>query len=303
MLDKLERSSIMFNMNKLDNKKRAQILHMLVEGNSLRSAARMADVSRNTVDKLLRDVGEACMEYQDEHLRNLPCKRIQCDEIWSFVYSKDKNVPQEKKGVFGYGDVWTWVAIDADTKLVPCWHVGPRNGRAARDFIDDLADRLASRVQLTTDGHKPYLEAIERAFGNDIDYARLIKIYGENPNPEKRYSPAQFVEAKCAAVTGNPNRDYISTSHIERQNLTMRMSMRRFTRLTNAFSKKLENHMYAISLHYMYYNFGRIHKSLRVTPAMEAGISDHVWSLEEIAGLVKDEESKKRGPYKKRISK
>ena len=289
-------------MNKLNIKKRAQILHLLVEGNSLRATARIADVSRNTVDKLLHDIGIACLAYQDEHLRNLPCKHVECDEIWSFVYSKDKNVPEDKKDQFGYGDVWTWVAIDAETKLVPCWHVGSRTLKAAKTFISDLADRLSNRVQLTTDGHRPYLEAIESAFGNDIDYARLIKIYGEHTHPEKRYSPSKFVEARCASVTGNPNKDHISTSFIERQNLTMRMSMRRFTRLTNAFSKKVENHMYAISLHYMYYNFGRIHNSLRVSPAMEAGVTDHLWTLEEIAGLVKDEPAKKRGSYKKRIS-
>lgn len=286
-------------MNRLSLVQRAKILHMLVEGNSLRSVARMADVSRNTVDKLLCEVGAACLEYQDRHLRNLPCKRVQCDEIWSFVYAKDKNVPEDKHGEFGYGDVWTWVAIDADTKLVPCWLVGPRNGAAAKTFINDLASRLANRVQLTTDGHKPYLEAVERAFGNDIDYGMLVKIYGEAPKREKRYSPPRFVHAVGSKVTGNPDEKHLSTSFVERQNLTMRMSMRRFTRLTNAFSKKLENHMHALSLHYMYYNFGRIHKSLRVTPAMEAGISNHVWSLEEIAALVPEEAPKKRGPYKK----
>jgi IS1 family transposase len=264
-------------MNQLPIEKRAQILHMLVEGNSLRSTARMADVSRNTVDKLLRDVGSACQAFQDETLRNLPCKRVQCDEIWSFVYAKEKNVPKEKLGEFGYGDVWTWVAICADTKLVPCWHVGPRNSIAAEAFISDLADRLANRVQLTTDGHKPYLQAVEDAFGSAIDYAQLIKIYGNDQVQEKRYSPSRFVEARCAAVTGNPDPDHVSTSYVERQNLT--------TRLTNGFSKKLENHMHAISLHYMYYNFGRIHKSLRVTPAMEAGVTDHLWTLEEIAAL------------------
>ena len=188
------------------------------------------------------------------------------------------------------------------SKLVPCWHVGPRNSKAAKVFFDGLADRLAKRVQLATDGHHPYLEAVEHAFSNDIDYARLIKIYGEDPSKERRYSPSRFVEAKCSTVTGNPDKSQISTSIVERQNLTMRMSMRRFTRLTNAFSKKVENHMYAISLHYMYYNFGRIHQSLRVTPAMESGVTDHVWSLEEIAGLVKDQLPKKRGPYKERIS-
>lgn len=287
-------------MKRLSDKQRAQILHMLVEGNSLRATARMADVSRNTVDKLLCDVGAACQEYQDKHLRNLPCKRVQCDEIWSFVYAKDKNVPEDKQDEFGFGDVWTWVAIDADTKLVPCWHVGTRNGEAAKMFIDDLASRLANRVQLTTDGHKPYLEAIENAFGNDIDYGRLVKIYGEAPKREKRYSPPNFVHATTSKVTGNPVEKDISTSYVERQNLTMRMNMRRFTRLTNGFSKKVENHMHAISLHYMYYNFARIHQSLKVTPAMEAGVSDHVWSLEEIAALAPIEAPKKRGPYKQR---
>ena len=277
---------------------------MLVEGNSLRAMARIADVSRNTVDKLLRDVGMACLAYQDNNLKNLPCKRIQCDEIWSFVYSKDKNVPAGKKGQFGYGDVWTWVAIDADTKLVPCWHIGQRNSKAARTFIDDLAGRLKNRVQLTTDGHKAYLTAIERSFGAGIDYAMLVKIYGDTPGnkQEQRYSSGQCCGTITGAVSGNPRENHMSTSFVERQNLTMRMSMRRFTRLTNAFSKKIENHMLAISLHYMYYNFGRIHQSLRVTPAMEAGITGHVWSLEEIAGLVRDEEPKKRAPYKKRIS-
>lgn len=294
----------MFSMNKMDIKKRAQILHMLVEGNSLRSAARMADCSLNTVTKLLVDVGTACAEYQDEHFRNLICKRLQCDEIWSFCHAKQKNVPADKKHVFGYGDVWTWVAVDADTKLVPCWHIGSKGGASAKVFIDDLSTRLANRVQLTTDGHKAYLSAVERSFGNGIDYAMLVKLYGDTPgnNQEQRYSSGECCGTIKGAVCGNPDEKHISTSFIERQNLTMRMSMRRFTRLTNAFSKKVDNHMCAISLHYMYYNFGRIHKSLRVTPAMEAGITDHIWSLEEIAGLVKDKAPKKRGHYKKRIS-
>ena len=291
-------------MNKLSSKARAQILHMLVEGNSLRATARMADVSRNTVDKLLRDAGEACLDYQDRVLRNLPCKRIQCDEIWSFVYAKQKNVEGAVAAPEEAGDVWTWTAIDADTKLVPCWHVGTRDMDAARSFIDDLAARLANRVQLTTDGHKPYLEAIECAFGHDIDYARLIKIYGtdQSAKGEKRYSPARFIEAQCGVEIGEPEQDHISTSYVERQNLTMRMSMRRFTRLTNGFSKKIENHMHAISLHYMYYNFCRIHKSLKVTPAMEAGIADTVYDLEFIVNLIDERapEPKKRGPYKKR---
>ncbi len=293
----------MFSMNRLDIKKRAQILHLLVEGNSLRATARIADVSRNTVDKLLQDVGSACLDYQDKHLRNLPCKRVQCDEIWSFVYSKDKNVPEELKGVFGYGDVWTWTAICADSKIVSCWHVGPRDAYSAKVLMEDLAGRLASRVQLTTDGLRVYVDAVEGAFGADIDFAQLIKLYGPAPEQEKRYSPAACNGVQRKKINGNPKKRDISTSYVERQNLTMRMSMRRFTRLTNAFSKKLENHMHAISLHYMYYNFGRIHQTLRVTPAMEAGVSDHVWTLEEIAGLVKDELPKKRGPYKKRISK
>lgn len=279
------RSRILFSMNRLDIKKRAQILHLLVEGNSLRATARIADVSRNTVDKLLNDVGSACLGYQDQTLRNLSRKRLQCDEIWSFVYAKKKNVPKQKQGIFGHGDVWTWVALCADTKLVPCWYVGSRDADAAKVFIDNLASRLSHRVQVTTDSLKAYVEAIEDAFGGDVDYAQLVKLYGPAPGQEKRYSPAQCNGTKRKRVQGKPDKRHISTSFSERQNLTMRMSMRRFTRLTNAFSKKLENHMHAISLHYMYYNFGRIHQSLRVTPAMEAGISDHVWTLEEIAAL------------------
>ena len=285
-------------MNKLTIKKRAQILHMLVEGNSLRATARMADVSRNTVDKLLCDVGAACLAYQDEHLRNLPCKRVQADEIWSFVYAKHKNVPAGMEGEAG--DIWTWVAMCADTKIVPCWHVDNRNADAAKCFIDDLASRLSSRVQLTTDGHRAYVDAVEDAFGGNIDYAMLVKIYGGDKSQEKRYSPAKYEGAKKQVMCGNPDKNHISTSYIERQNLTMRMSMRRFTRLTNGFSKKLENHMHAISLHYMFYNFGRIHKSLSVSPAMEAGVTDHLWTLEEIASLVPEDQPKKRGPYKKK---
>jgi len=272
-------------MNRLKIKQRAQILHMLVEGNSLRATARMADVSRNTVDKLLRDVGTACLAYQDEALRNLPCKRVQCDEIWSFCYAKKKNVPEDKQGEFGYGDVWTWTAICADTKLAPCWHVGGRDATAAQSFISDLAGRLSNRVQLTTDGHKPYLEAVEQSFGGNIDYAMLIKIYGPGPGGAKRYSSGKCIGSETRPVTGKPKLEHVNTSNVERQNLTMRMSMRRFTRLTNAFSKKVENHMHAVSLHFMYYNFGRIHQTLRVTPAIEASLTDHVWSLEEISGL------------------
>lgn len=274
-------------MNKLPLKKRAQIIGLLVEGTSLRATSRLADCSINTVTKLLIDVGTACAAYQDKTLRNLPCKRLQCDEIWSFVYSKQKNVPEDKRGEFGVGDVWTWTAIDADTKLVPSWLIGSRDGGVAYDFMQDLAGRLANRVQLTTDGHRAYLEAVEAAFGADIDFAQLVKIYGaaQNVDPERKYSPENFCGTKVSVVTGDPDEKQISTSYVERQNLTMLMSMRRFTRLTNGFSKKVENHAHAVALHFMYYNFGRIHKSLRITPAMAAGVSDHVWSLEEIAAL------------------
>lgn len=288
-------------MNRMPLAKRAQILGFLVEGMSLRSASRLADCSINTVSKLLVDVGTACAEYQDKALRNLPCKRVQCDEIWSFVGSKQKNVAPEHQGVFGHGDVWTWTAICADTKLIASWMVGSRDGDAARAFIGDLAGRLANRIQLTTDGHRVYLDAVEEAFAWEIDYAMLVKQYGEGPaTPERKYSPSQYKGAKKIKVTGHPLKKDVSTSYVERQNLTMRMSMRRFTRLTNAFSKKVDNHMHAVALHFMYYNFGRIHKTLRVTPAMEAGVSDHVWSLEEIAALVPEPVVKKRGPYKKR---
>ncbi len=278
-------------MNKLSVDRQSQIVKVLCEGNSIRSTARITNTAINTVVNLLRDVGAACAKYQDEHLRNLPCRRIQCDEVWSFCYAKEKNVTEELQGQFGYGDVWTWTAICADTKLVPSWLVGNRNSVFARIFINDLANRLSHRVQLPTDGHKSYLEAIEGAFGSNIDYAMLVKLYGPEPEREKRYSPAKCLGAESNVVQGNPDRKYISTSYAERQNLTMRMSMRRFTRLTNAFSKKVENLEYAVALHFMHYNFARIHKtltplrSLGVTPAMAAGISDHIWTIEEIVRL------------------
>jgi len=274
------------SMNRLPLERRAQILGLLVEGNSLRATSRLADVSINTVTKLLLDVAGACEQYQDEKLRGLTSKRIQCDEIWAFVYAKAKNVPADHAGEIGYGDVWTWTAIDADTKLVPSWAVGRRDAFTAHGFILDLADRLAHRVQLTTDGHKVYLEAVEGAFGSEIDYAMLVKMYGAEPTAEAtRYSPAKCIGTVSQRITGNPDPAHVSTSYVERANLTMRMSMRRFTRLTNAFSKKVENHKAAVALHFMWYNFGRIHKTLRVTPAMEAGVSDHVWSLAEIVSL------------------
>jgi IS1 family transposase len=247
----------------------------------------MTGVHRTTVMKLLADLGKACLEYQDKTLRNLSCKRIQCDEIWSFVGAKEVNVPADKKGR-GRGDIWTWIAIDAETKLVPCWYVGNRDAEAAYRFMHDLAGRLASRVQITTDGYRPYLRAVEDAFGEEIDYARLVKIYGKGYNnaPEARYSPAVCMGAHKSNIYGKPAAEHISTSICERNNLTMRMGMRRFTRLTNAFSKKIENHEASIALHYMHYNFCRIHASLRVTPAMEAGVADHVWTMEEVVALL-----------------
>ena len=291
-------------MNKLPVIKQAQILRLLVEGNSLRAASRIADCSLNTVTKLLVDVATACAKYHDDNVRNLPCKRVQCDEVWSFVGAKKKNVPTHLKGIFGIGDVWTWTAICADTKLIAAYMVGTRGARAAETFIADLYGRLARRVQLTTDGHKVYADAVEDVFGADVDYAMLVKVYGDDDpkrkTSERRYSPSEFVCATKEVKIGDPDLKYVSTSYVERQNLTMRMSIRRFTRLTNAFSKKVENHEHAVALHCMYYNFGRTHKTLRVTPAMEAGLSDHVWSLEEIAALVPALVAKKRGPYKKR---
>lgn len=272
-------------MNKLPIEKRAQILGLLVEGNSLRATQRLTGVSINTVTKLLVDVGQACAEYQDKTLRNLTCKRIQVDEIWAFCYAKQRNVPAAKAAPEGAGDVWTWTAIDAETKLVPSWLVGPRDGEAALHFMDDLRGRLANRVQLTSDGLRTYLDAVEGAFGADIDYAMLVKLYGETPGSEKRYSPAQCIGARKRRIMGDPDFDHVSTSYAERNNLTMRMHMRRFTRLTNAFSKKVENHAHAVALHFMHYNFVRIHKSLRVTPAMAAGATDRLWELEDVVRL------------------
>ena len=245
----------------------------------------MTGVARMTVEKLLRDLSVVCTKYQDEHLRNLTCKRIQCDEIWSFCRAKDKNVPTEKQGQFGFGSVWTWVAIDADNKLAVSWLVGDRGAATAFALMDDLASRLAHRVQLTTDGHRVYLDAVENAFGSDVDYSMLVKLYGADREKEATYSPAQCIGCRNVNIVGNPDPKHISTSFVERQNLTMRMGMRRFTRLTNAFFKKIENHVAMVAIHFMYYNFGRIHKTLRITPAMAAGLTDHVWSLEEIAKL------------------
>jgi IS1 family transposase len=282
----LERSSYIITMNTLSNEKRCQVVAALVEGNSIRATVRMTGVAKGTVLKLLVDLGNVCEEYQRRTLVNLKSKRIQCDEIWSFCYAKEKNVPAEKRGQFGYGDVYTWTALDADTKLMVSWLVGERDAGYASEFMADVARRLANRVQLTTDGLKAYLMAVEDAFGADIDYAQLVKLYGEAPEAEKRYSPAQCIGCERKAVAGFPDPKHVSTSFVERQNLTMRMSMRRFTRLTNAFSKKVENLEAAVALHFMWYNFGRIHQTLRVTPAMEAKVTDHVWSIAEIVSLL-----------------
>ncbi|MCP4614721.1 MAG: IS1 family transposase [Planctomycetes bacterium] len=276
-------------MNKLSVEKRAQIIAALVEGNSIRATCRMTGVAKGTVTRLLASVGEACSEYQYKSLRDLPCERIQCDEIWAFCYAKEKNVPKEHKGQFGYGDVWTWTALCADTKLVPSFLVGSRTLEYAKIFMADLASRLSNRVQLTTDGHRAYLEAVDRAFWGEVDYAVLVKLYGNEMGGEKRYSPAACIGTKMERMDGNPDPKYVSTSYVERQNLTMRMSMRRFTRLTNGFSKKVENLEHAIALHFMHYNFVRTHSSLANpyprTPAMASGVSDHVWSIEEIVKL------------------
>jgi len=289
-------------MNKLPTETRIRIITLLVEGMSLRAAGRATDTAFNTVAKLFVDAGRACADYQDRALRNLKCRRLQLDEVWSFVYAKQKNVPGAKSAPPNAGDVWTWVAIDAQTKLVPSWRVGDRSSETAITFTDDLASRLANRVQITTDGHKAYLDAIEGSFGADVDYAMLVKIYGADPAGEKRYSPAECVGAFKQRIEGKPDPKHISTSFAERQNLTLRMQSRRFTRLTNAFSKKLENHCLSVALHYMHYNFCRIHKTLRITPAMAAGVTDHVWSVADIISIIEAAEPTpaKRGPYKKR---
>lgn len=273
-------------MNKLSLEKRVQVISCLVDGCSIRATTRITGAAKNTVIKLLTEVGQASREYQDKTLRNLRCKRIEVDEIWTFCHAKEKNVPENLKGKFGYGDVWTWTAICPDSKLVPNWMIGGRDSIYAFAFINDLAERMASRIQLTSDGHKPYLEAVERAFGNDIDYAVLLKHYGAPPEDEKRYSPPKFLKTSRKKVTGNPNPKHISTAIAERNNWTMRTCMRRFTRLSNGFSRKIENLNHAVSLHFMVYNFVKIHGSLGVTPAIAVGVSDRLWSIEDIVRLV-----------------
>lgn len=273
-------------MNRLTTAERARIVACLVEGNSLRATARITGFARMTIEKLLKDLGAACRAYHDANVQNLTVKRVQADEIWSFCYARAANVPEDKKGTFGYGDVWTWTALDADTKLMIEWHVDDRSGEAAEAFMRGVASRISTRVQLSTDGLKAYLRAVDLAFGTDIDFATLHKIYASSPNAQKSFTPPVCIACTKNEVTGSPDPAHISTSYVERQNLTMRMHMRRFTRLTNGFSKKIENHEHAIALHFMHYNFCRIHQTLRVTPAMEAGLTDHVWSITELVGIL-----------------
>ena len=293
-------------MNKLDITKRTMILNMLVEGMSMRSISRTVGVSINTVSKLLIEAGEACAAYHDETVRNVDATRVECDEIWSFCYAKDKNVAAAKAAPSGAGDVWTWTAIEADSKMILSYEVGDRSAGTAHEFMFDLRERLSNRVQLTTDGHKAYLSAVEDAFGSDVDYAMLVKLYGDNTGSkghEKKYSPAECAGTRKEAVMGQPIKELVSTSYVERQNLTMRMGMRRFTRLTNGFSKKLENHLHMLSLYFVHYNFVRMHKTLKMTPAMAAGISDTLRDTAWIVSLIDSRAPapKKRGPYKKKL--
>ena len=290
-------------MKILDHKARSQILHLLCEGNSIRSVTRLKGASKNTVIKLLVDAGKACMAFHDANVHNVKAKRVQVDEIWSFTYAKQKNVAAAKAAPNGAGDTWTWTAIDADSKMILSYFIGGRDGECAMWFVDDLRSRLNGRIQLTSDGHKAYLEAVEGAFGGDIDYAILHKVYGNSPESMKgKYSPAECVGTEKRRIEGEPDLKYVSTSYVERSNLTMRMHMRRFTRLTNGFSKKAENHAYAVALHMMYYNFVKLHSKLRISPAIAAGVSDKLWDVGDIVALVEAEESKvdrKRGSYQK----
>lgn len=290
-------------MNKLSKIDRIRILAALVEGNSIRATCRMTGASKGTVSKLLVDIGSICSDTHDRLVRGLHSNRVQCDEIWSFCRAKQKNLPDDLRGQYGHGDVWTWTALDADSKLIISYLVGLRDAGYATEFMQDIASRLMSRIQLTTDGHRAYLSAVEDAFGYDIDYAMLIKLYGEERAGEARYSPATCTGTWVDVVQGAPNREHVSTAYVERQNLTMRMSMRRFTRLTNAFSKKVENLEHAVALHFMHYNFCRVHQTLRVTPAMEAGISDHVWEIGDLVDLLvakEDAEEAEKGPRRTR---
>ena len=293
-------------MNKLDHVARSKILHLLCEGNSIRSVTRLTGASKNTVIKLLIDAGKACMAFHDANVRNVNAKRVQVDEIWSFTYAKQKNVAAAKAAPDGAGDTWTWTAIDADSKMILSYFIGGRDGECAMWFVDDLRQRLAGRIQLTSDGHKAYLQAVEGAFGGEIDYAILHKVYGNSPESAKgRYSPAECIGIEKNRIEGDPDMKHVSTSYVERSNLTMRMHMRRFTRLTNGFSKKVENHAYAVALHMMYYNFVKLHSKLKVSPAMAAGVSNKLWEIGDIVGLIETEEAKldrKRGAYKKKAA-
>jgi IS1 family transposase len=290
----------MVSMNSIDDSRRVQVIKCLCEGMSIRATVRIG-VAKNTVTRLLCEMGCACADYHHRHVRNLTVQRLQADEIWSFVGAKAKNVTAEQEAA-GWGDVWTWTAIDADTKLCVTYFVGDRGKHSAFAFMDDAAKRIKGRLQITTDAHRPYLAAVEKAFGGDADYATLHKLYGASNEPETRYSPATCIGCDMKTVSGVPDPKHVSTSFVERQNLTMRMSMRRFTRLTNGFSKKIENHGHAVALYFAFYNFCRIHSTLRVTPAMEAGLTDHVWSVEELIALLPEPQAKKRGPYKKRVT-
>ena len=302
MLDRLSKGSYLVGMNNLPIEKKVQIINLLVEGNSLRSTSRIADVSINTVTKLLVEVGTACEEFHNKTIVNVKSQRIQCDEIWSFIGAKEKNATEEQKEA-GLGDVWTWTAIDADSKLIVSWFVGERDAVAANYFMHDVSLRLANRVQLTTDGHHAYLDAVDNAFQLQVDFEQLVKLYGAptgTSQTERKYSPNECNGTKTQVISGEPNPKFISTSYVERQNLTMRMHIRRFTRLTNAFSKKLENHCHAIALHFVYYNFVKIHKTLRVPPAMQAGLIKRLMTIEDIVRLVPEKAAKKRGSYKKK---
>jgi IS1 family transposase len=291
-------------MNKLSSDERAHILQLLCEGMSIRAIERTTGSSKHTVSSLMNDAGAALAAYQDKAFVDLKAKRVQVDEIWSFTYAKQRNVAAAKAAPDGAGDTWTWTAIDADSKLVMSWLVGGRDAEYANAFMGDLAGRLANRVQLTSDGHKAYLEAVDGAFGADVDYAQLVKLYGAVPGKgdERRYSPAECTGIRKNRIEGRPDAAHVSTSFVERQNLTMRMHMRRFTRLTNGFSKKIENHANAVALHFAYYNFVRTHKTLRMTPAMAAGVAASPWEMADLVAVLEATEAapKKRGPYKKR---
>jgi IS1 family transposase len=295
MLASKHKRSYIRGMNKLSRDRRAQILSMMVEGNSIRAIVRMTGVSKNTVTKLLEDAGEACLDYHDRYVRGVTAKRVQCDEIWSFAWCKQKNVAEAKRKDFAHGDVWTWLAMDAETKLAISHLVGNRDSEYAMTLMDDLRQRVTTRLQLTTDGHSPYLRAVEEAFGADIDYAMPVKMYGmpaAEAEAAHRYSPSECVGTQRRKVAGNPDPKHISTSYVERQNLTMRMAIRRFTRLTNAFSKKVENHAHSVAIHFLHYNFVRIHQSLRVTPAMAAGIAKKLWSMDDMVGVIEEWEAR-----------